>query len=277
MRLPSSRTSPANAGSSPMIVLSIVDLPAPLRPSSATTSPAAIWSCTSNRTCARPYPPLTCSISSIAKVHLAHSWIVAYCSRRPAGYDFSAVQHEHTVCEGEHRFHVMLGKQHGDVLVARQCGNETHERVALLRRRAGRRLVHQQQARAVGQCEGKLQALEVAVRQLRADARGLLRHSDPSEQLVRFVNAKIRGRLQKGTEQPVMREQRHLHVLAHAHRSERRGHLKSSAYTEPPNLARRHAKQARSIEGYVSHVRRQLAVDDVEAGRLAGAVWPDHR
>src|SRR3954470_22588062 len=129
MRFPSSRTSPANAGSSPMIVFSIVDLPAPLRPSKATTSPAATSSCTSNRTCARPYPPLTCCISSIAKVHLAHSWIVACCSRRPAGYDFSTMEHEHTVCEAEHRFHVMLGKQHGDLFVARQRGNEAHERV----------------------------------------------------------------------------------------------------------------------------------------------------
>src|SRR3954463_3841377 len=177
MRLPCSRTSPANAGSRPMMVLSIVDLPAPLRPSRATTSPAATWSCTSNRTWARPYPPSTCCISSIAKVHLAHSWIAAYCRRRPAGDHFSAVQHEHTVCEAEHRFHVVLGKQHGDVVVARQGSNETHERVALLRRRAGRRLVHQQQAWAVRQRDGKLQPFEVAVRQLGADARGLLCHS----------------------------------------------------------------------------------------------------
>ena len=54
MRRPAKLTSPLAGGSKPMIAFITVDLPAPLRPSRATTSPAAASSDTPCRMWARP-------------------------------------------------------------------------------------------------------------------------------------------------------------------------------------------------------------------------------
>ena len=54
MRRPAKLTSPLAGGTSPMIAFIAVDLPAPLRPSSATTSPAVASSETPCRMWARP-------------------------------------------------------------------------------------------------------------------------------------------------------------------------------------------------------------------------------
>ena len=54
MRAPAKLTSPRAGGTRPMIAFIVVDLPAPLRPSSATTSPALASSDTPCRMCARP-------------------------------------------------------------------------------------------------------------------------------------------------------------------------------------------------------------------------------
>ena len=51
---PSNRSSPLEAASIPQIVLMVVDLPMPLRPISATTSPSPISRLTPNSACAGP-------------------------------------------------------------------------------------------------------------------------------------------------------------------------------------------------------------------------------
>src|SRR5688572_31088983 len=118
MRCPAKRTSPAERGISPITAFSVVDLPAPLRPSSATTSPGATSSATPNRTCALPYPASSRLTSSIAKVDLAHACIAPDFRRRARGYHFAAVQDDHPVGEAEHHVHVVLGEQHRDAVAA---------------------------------------------------------------------------------------------------------------------------------------------------------------
>jgi hypothetical protein len=89
----------------------------------------------------------------------------------------------------EHHAHVVLGEEHGDFLAARERCGELHQCPALLRRHACRRLIHQQQAWPVGKRNGELDALEVAVREHRAGAAGLLAHAYALEEALRFRNA----------------------------------------------------------------------------------------
>src|SRR5262249_11304979 len=70
--------------------------------------------------------------------------------------------------------------------------------------------------------------------------------------------------------------QRHLHVFDDRHRSERGGDLERASDAEAPDLARPEAGEILLLEPDLAGVRRELAVDHVEAGRFAGAVRADH-
>src|SRR6185312_11119135 len=96
MRAPAKLTSPRAGGTRPMIAFMAVDLPAPLRPSSATTSPAFASSDTPWR-------------------------IGAHFGRQAAGDQAAAIEHDQPIGLAEHDVHVVLGEQHGDLLGARQA------------------------------------------------------------------------------------------------------------------------------------------------------------
>ncbi len=66
MSRPRKVTLPARFASRPIIVFSVVDLPAPLRPISATHSPSSTRSDTPYRICAAPYQASSASTSSMA-------------------------------------------------------------------------------------------------------------------------------------------------------------------------------------------------------------------
>ena len=104
----------------------------------------------------------------------------------PSAISVPAVQHEHAVGVTEHHVHVVLGKEDADRAFARDAGGEAHQRVALARRHAGRRLVHQQKLWVVGERDGEFEPLEIAVGELTAAALRLVSHSDEIEQSLRL-------------------------------------------------------------------------------------------
>src|SRR5690606_16831191 len=63
---PSKRTEPLRRSTMPMIARSVVVLPAPLRPSSVTTSPSRTWKSMPCRMCDSPYQACSASTSSSA-------------------------------------------------------------------------------------------------------------------------------------------------------------------------------------------------------------------
>src|SRR6478735_5561921 len=168
---PSNFTSPARVASRLMIAFSVVDLPAPLRPSSATTSPARTSRSTPNSTRARPYPASRPRTSSIAKVDLPDARVSAHLFGRTGGDELTLVQHHDPIGVAENDFDVVLGE----------------ESLELLGRHACRRLVHEEQARAVGDRHGELQALDVAVGQLGGRPLFLVVETDAAEQRVGFL------------------------------------------------------------------------------------------
>ena len=79
----------------------------------------------------------------------------------------AAIEHQDAIGVAEDDVHVVFGEQHADAALARMP-RVSAMRAASLRRHAGGRLVHQQQPRVVGQREGELQPLEIAIGELAA-------------------------------------------------------------------------------------------------------------
>src|SRR5690348_6184387 len=115
---------PRRSGRMPMIDLSVVVLPAPLRPSRVATSPAATAKSTPCRTCDSPYQassPCTSSKASAAaalrmtgtEISLAHFGVVGDLAVRSFGQDAAPSQHRDDVREiGNHR-QIVLDHEHG--------------------------------------------------------------------------------------------------------------------------------------------------------------------
>src|SRR5262245_5723662 len=211
------------------------------------------------------------------EIDLLHLHIVADRLGVAVGDQHAAREHDDAVGIGEHHIHRVLGEQHRDPALDHQPLHQRDQLVALARRHPGGGLVHQEEARVVGERDGKLDPLHVAVGELLAGALGGVRHADLVEQLDR-ARAMAAGERRAETEDlAVVADQRHLHVLGHGHRAEGRRHLEGTADAEAPDVARMQADDAAAGQGDVAAVGRELPVDHVEAGRLAGAVWADQR
>src|SRR5215204_1708645 len=74
-----------------------------------------------------------------------------------------------------------------------------------------------------------------------------------------------------------MADERHLHVLGSCHGLERLRDLEGAADAAPEFLARRSAGDVLAVEDDGAAVGPALPVDEVERGRLAGAVGTDER
>ena len=115
-------------------------------------------------------------------------------------------------------------------------------------RHAGGRLVHQQQARLVGERDGELDALDVAIGEFAARPVGGLAHADLREQLERALAMQRSGRPPQPVDLAGVRDQRHLHVLDDRHRAEGGGDLEGAADAAPPDVARRKPGDVAALE-----------------------------
>src|SRR3954471_4034248 len=131
MSAPRNTTRPRRRGIRPMIAFIVVDLPAPLRPTRATHSPAATASETPYSTWAWPYQASSDCTSSIAllrhrgrrerrssaEVDLAHACVVAHRRRRAFGDQLAARQHDDAIGVREDDVHAVLGEEDADRLL----------------------------------------------------------------------------------------------------------------------------------------------------------------
>ena len=170
----------------------------------------------------------------------------------------------------------MFGEQHRDAALHHQALDQGDQLVALARRHAGGRLVHQQQPRLVGERNGELDALDVAIGEFAAG------RSAASRMPTCASSSSARARAATPPD-------------ATARRSRARARSAPSARSRPPSSSRtsrrpgtcgrrraarccaaRARRDCSAFEPDLAGVRRKLAVDHVEAGRLAGAVRADH-
>jgi hypothetical protein len=177
----------------------------------------------------------------------------------------------------EHDIHVVLGEEHPDRFLLGDLRGEPHQLDAFARRHAGGRLVHQEQFWLVGERNSKLQPLEIAIGQFTAGACRKTAHPDKFKQAVRFALRISRQRSREVEQSVTVRGQRHLDVLAYGHGRECRGDLEGAPHTQPPDLARLQARGILPQHMHAACIGRGLAVEHVEAGRLARAVGADQR
>src|SRR5262245_28898032 len=212
-----------------------------------------------------------------AEIDLLHLRIVADRLGVAVGEQHAARENDDAVGIGEHHVHRMLGEQHRDPALDHQPLYQRDQLVAFARRHAGGGLVHQEEARIVGERDRELDPLHVAVGELLAGALGSVRHADLIEQLDGARAMAARERSAEAEDLAVVARERHLHVLGYRHRAERRRHLEGAADAEAPDVARVQADDAAAGQGDVATIGRELPVDHVEAGRLARAVGSDQR
>src|SRR3954452_20255334 len=106
-----------------MMVSSSVDLPTPLRPSTARLPCCGISSDMPSSTTESPYPARTPSRTSsgsamtgpvmtrFAQIHFAHACIGRNLVGRAFEQDAAAHHHDDAACEAEHEVHVVLDEQ----------------------------------------------------------------------------------------------------------------------------------------------------------------------
>src|SRR5215469_4131794 len=116
---PSKRTEPARRVTMPMIDLSVVVLPAPLRPSRQTTSPARTSKLTPCSTCDSPYhacrsPTARSAVSAMAysQIGFAHLRVGRDGVVVALGQDAAARQHRDTVAQVGDDAEIVLDHQH---------------------------------------------------------------------------------------------------------------------------------------------------------------------
>ncbi len=171
----------------------------------------------------------------------------------------------------------MFREQDRNPALDHQPLHQADQVVALARCHAGGWFVHQQQARLVGERDGELDALHVAVGKLFARALGRGRHADLVEELDRSAAMTGRQCRAEAEDLAVVARQRHLDVLGHGHRTEGRRHLKGASDAEPPNVARLESDDAAIGEFDIAAIGRELPVDHVETGRFPRPVGADQR
>src|ERR1700736_547731 len=118
-----------------MIELISVVLPMPLRPSKASALPAGMRNDTPSSTTASPYPAVSASIAStsaigrLAKIDRLDARIAGDIVRGAFHEQRAVDEDRDAVGEAEHKIHVMLDEQHGDVFG--QARNRRQQSMAL--------------------------------------------------------------------------------------------------------------------------------------------------
>src|SRR3954468_22759301 len=143
----------------PMIDLSVVVLPAPLRPSSVTTSPSATSKSMPCRMCDSPYQALSPRTSSRlgmpgSQISLDYARVLGYRVVVALGEDLAALEHGDPVRKRRHHGEVVLHHQHG--AVGGDTPDQRSDALDVGVRHARRRLIEKHHFRIEGERGGDL-------------------------------------------------------------------------------------------------------------------------
>src|SRR5881409_93081 len=240
MSRPENAIRPALARTRPLRVPSKVDLPAPLAPTSATSSPCAISTSMPNSTGPAANPavrPLTCSSGSaateppcvsLAKVSLDHTLVAQDDVRLPVCQRPPEVENDHSLAHADDDAHDVFDQDHRDARLV-DCTHHLERVVYLDIVEAGHHLIEEQQLRPCRHSSGDLQSLAVRDRQ-RADRKVSL-HSQAHE-LEDAVRA-IERRPERRPFRVAAKEGADSNVLANRHRAEGLDDLEGPADAKP--------------------------------------------
>src|SRR5215510_4362385 len=277
---------PWRRGTMPMTVLRVVVLPAPLRPSSVTTSPGRTSKSTPWRMCDSPYqawrsrtsrraPPAMSLGVPLPHVGLDHLGIARDRRVVALGEDLPACEHGDGVGEGGDHAQVVLDHEHGAVQsdAADEGGDALHVLVA--HARGG--LVEEHHLGLEGEGGGDFQRPLAPIGQLHgrrggepAQAHRLQEIEDaPVEAVQRALRApEIEGATAATLECDA-------YVLQHGEMREDGGDLEGAHETLARDVGGARACDVLSLEPDAAPGRGEEVGEQVETRSLARAVWPD--
>src|SRR3954452_13172937 len=273
MRLPSKAIVPRAGRRTPVIVISVVDLPAPLWPTRPTSSPS---STSSDRPCTaatRPYWTYrSASLSNFLRALLAevggdHGGVPPDLVRTADRDRAAEVEDLDALAHREDHVRVVLHEQDAAAVVVADADDRLGERLALAVVEAGGGLVQQQEARVE---RDRARDPEPALRPARAGGRGERRAVAQAEPLEQVPCAAARlAAAEPGAERA------ELDVLEHGQRRDGRYVLEGGAepvphepWRVPPGFVDARDRDAAGRE-------RDERAYRVHEGRLAGAVRAD--
>src|SRR5918994_2107403 len=254
----------------PEIARSIVVLPAPLAPSTATIWPSSTASETPCSARTGPYRAWT-SLSSRsairrlrlglrgtgvlvgAEVGLDHRRVGSHLGGRSVRDLLAEVEHVHVVGDAHDEVHVVLDEQHGQLPVLADLLDETAELLDLLVVQPAGGLVEQQQPRLRDEGARQLDALQRPEREARGGAKGERAPADVGDRVER-----------PGLDAPAARVRPDEDVVEHGHRLEELDVLERAGDATSDDPVHRRFEQVLARELDLAFVRRVQARDHVE-------------
>src|SRR3990167_5163266 len=266
---PSRRSRPRRIGRRRAMALISVVLPAPLGPTTATSSPSPTVSETSHRAGASPYPTCRPSASSIGFPEIGgHDLRLPDDVARPAlGDQLAVVQHHDPVGQVDHGPHDVLDEEDGGAPPA-DLPHE-RERLADLRGRQARQdLVQEDEPGPRGQRARELEELALMQVQRRRQRRGAVGEPDEVEPTAGLPLglATVEGRAAEHAGEG--------DVIENRQARERPRDLIRASDAEPGDAMAGLVGEVPPVEEDAARVGTVIAADDVDERRLAGAVGP---
>src|SRR6266571_2956306 len=277
MSVPSRATRPALGRMMPQMVLSRVDFPAPLLPTSVTISPASTDRLTWRRICTSPYPTLSCSTSSMALLREAAAEIggddvrvVEHLPRRAFRQLLAVEKHHDTVGEVADGLHHVLDHHQGDAAVANAL-DQGYRHVDLRGIEPRHHLVEEEHGRPHGEGAGQLHALPLGHVEPVGGGVGAVGEGNKVQDLLGLM-----PRFDEGARAASSPEQGpNHHVLNHGEIVERLHDLKGAADPETANGVGGQPADGVAAEAHFASGIRQRSRDDVDESGLPRAVGPD--
>src|SRR5947209_4356744 len=292
MSSPRKRISPERTGSRPVMLSMMVVRPAPLRPTSETTSPSPTLNVTPRRMCAGPRKVLMASTSSSTRLSFAISGrqrraekdvgdvlVRLDLFRRPVGEESAFVHHHDAVRVAEHHVHVVLDDNGGHRTRAHDRGYGIHDLRLLARAHPARRLVEKEEFWAQRISHRDVEELALASRQAAGRHAALAVELEP-DQLGEGLAAHILVVLRKRRDPcdlALAREDRQRDVDENAKPVEQVDDLEAASDPRLDPFVYRGKGDVLALEQDAAAVRLEMPADQIDERSLAGAVRAHER
>src|SRR6266516_2597330 len=292
MSSPRKRIRPERTGSRPMMLSMMVVRPAPLRPTSETTSPSPTLSVTPRRMCAGPRKVFMASTSSStcssfavlsrerhAEKDVGDVPVRLDRFRRSVGEESAFMHHHDAVRVAEHHVHVVLDDDSSHRAGTHDRGHGIHDLLLVARAHPAGRFVEEQQLRAQRIGDGDVEQLALALRQAAGRHRALVGKPELAkhvEGLAADVPVAVRKR-RDFCDLALARENRQRDVVKNGKRVEQIDDLEAAGDARPDAFIDLGEGDVFALEQDAAAVRRKVAADQIDQRGLAGAVRADER
>src|SRR5262249_42406515 len=292
MSSPRKRIRPERTGSRPVMLSMMVVRPAPLRPTSETTSPSPTSSVTPRRMCAGPRKVFMASTSSStrlsfavlsrkrdAKKDVGDVLVRLDRFRRAVGEEFALMHHDDAVRVPKHHVHVVLDDDRGHGAGTHNRRHGVHDLRLVARAHPARRLVEKEQFRTQRIGNGDVEQLALALRQT-AGRHGALAGKTELAKHVEGLPADVLVVVRKRRDLhhlALARENRQCDIVEDRKRVEQIDDLEAAGDARPDALVDLCEGDVFALEQNASAVRLEMTADQVDERGLAGAVRAHER